>query len=367
MKLIRPVGLLILISTVLLLNACDNTDTGNADTAVEVARPAKIVPILSDGISVLRTFPGTLEATRRADLAFRVGGQLAELPATPGLEVTKGDLLAHLDESEYQNTLEERQARFDLAKIQHEQASKLLEKKLASQLQYDQTAADLKSARAALEQARDNLRYTRLVAPFDGIVARVDVENFQAVQAKTPIIELQSDERLDIRFSVPESLISQMKLVEDPEIISNVCGKVRFTTHPNRFFRACHKEHESVPDPLTRNYSVVFTLDPITEFAILPGMSASIEINLSALLPDDVDNELLVPVEAVFEKEGKKWVWRVDADMRTQRVPVEVGRFHEGMIEITSGLSPDNQVVAAGVSYIREGMLVRPIVKERGL
>ena len=367
MNPIRIIASSAVIVAAFVLNACDKTDTETAETLVEMARPAKIVPVMSDGINVMRTFPGTLEATKKADLAFRVGGQLAELPAKAGLEVKKGDTLAHLDESDYQNTLEERQARFDLAKIQHDQAKKLLEKKLASQLQYDQSAADLKSARAALEQARDNLRYTRLRAPFDGIVARVDVENFQAVQAKTPIIELQADELLDIRFSVPESLISQLKLVEDPEIISNICGKVRFTTHPNRYFNACHKEHESVPDPLTRNYSVVFTLDKITEFAILPGMSASIEINFSVMLPDDVKNELLVPVEAVFEKEGKKWVWRVDADMRTERVPVEVGRFQQGMIEITSGLSPDNRVVAAGVSYIREGMLVRPIVKERGL
>ncbi len=90
---------------------------------------------------------------------------------------------------------------FDLAKIQHDQARKLLKKKLSSQLQYDQAAAELKSARAALDHARDNLQYTRLVAPFDGIVARVDAENYQAIQAKVPIIQLQDDERLDIRFS----------------------------------------------------------------------------------------------------------------------------------------------------------------------
>ena len=367
MNLIRHITTATIVIAVVGVSACDKNGTETVEGQTERARPAKIVPVMSDGISVLRSFPGTLEATKKADLAFRVGGQLAELPAQAGLEVRKGDLLARLDESDYQNTLEERQARFDLAKIQHDQAKKLLEKKLASQLQYDQSAADLKSARAALEQARDNLRYTRLVAPFDGIVARVDVENFQAVQAKTPIIELQADEQLDIRFSVPESLISQLKLVEDPDIISGICGKVRFTSHPNRYFRACHKEHESVPDPLTRNYSAVFTLDRITEFAILPGMSASIEINVSALLPDDIKNELLVPVEAVFEQDGKKWVWRVDAEMRTQRVQVEVGRFQQDMIEITSGLSRDTKVVAAGVSYVREGMLVRPIVKERGL
>jgi len=234
-------------------------------------------------------------------------------------------------------------------------------------LQFDQTASELKSARAALKQARDNLRYTRLVAPFDGVVARVDVDNHQAVTAKTPVIQLQVDEQLDIRFSVPESLISQLKLIEDPAMIESVCGVVRFSAHPDRIYHACHKEHESVPDPLTRNYSAVFTLDKITDFATLPGMSASIEINFSDFLPEDVKDGLLVPVEAVFMKEDAKRVWRIGPDMRAQLVTVEVGRISGGLIEITDGLGLDDRVAAAGVSYIHEGMLLRSIVKERGL
>ena len=367
MNLNRTVATVIVFTVGAMLGACEKTGTETVEVQTERARPAKIVPVLSDGISVLRTFPGMLEATEKADLAFRVGGQLIELPAQAGLQVKKGDLLARLDESEFQNTLEERQARYDLATIQHDQASKLLDKKLTSKLQYDQTKAELKSARAALEQARDNLEYTRLLAPFDGIIARVDVENFQAVQAKTAVIQLQADDRLDIRFSVPESLITQLKIIDDPSVIEGVCGIVRFSARPGESFQACHKEHETVPDPLTRNYSAVFTLDKVTDFAILPGMSASIEVNFSVFLPDDAKNELLVPVEAVFEKDGSKWVWRVDEAMRAQRVAVEVGRFNKDMIEITSGLKADSQVIAAGVSYVREGMLVRPIVKERGL
>lgn len=351
----------------LLSSACDNTENALPDTRTESARPAKIVAVLADGISVLRTFPGTLEATQKAELAFRVGGQLAELPAQAGLAVKQGDLLARLDESDFQNTVKERQARYDLAKVKHDQISKLKEKEFTSQLQFDQTASELKSARAALKQARDNLRYTSLVAPFDGVVARVDIENYQAVQAKTPIIQLQADDRLDIRFSVPESLISQLKLIEDPAMIEGVCGIVRFSARPDKTYRACHKEHESVPDPLTRNYSAVFTMDTITDFAVLPGMSASIEINFSDFLPDDVKDALLVPVEAVFEKEGAKRVWRIDPDMRAQLVTVEVGRISKGLIEITDGLNLDDKVAAAGVSYIHEGMLLRPIVKERGL
>ena len=184
----------VFICVALMSSACNNTETAIPDARVESARPAKIVPVLSDGISVMRTFPGTLEATKKADLAFRVGGQLTKLPAQAGLAVEEGDLLARLDESDFQNTLKERQARYDLAKVKHDQIIKLKEKEFSSQLQFDQTSSELKSAHAALKQARDNLRYTQLVAPFDGVVARVDIENYQAVQAKAPIIQLQVDD-----------------------------------------------------------------------------------------------------------------------------------------------------------------------------
>lgn len=363
LKLLLPIMLL----ATLLLNACGKTETETVMTQIDSARPAKIVSVVPIGVSLLRTYPGTLEASEQAELAFRVGGQLIELPAQAGLQVKRGALLARLDEAEYRNTLAERQARFDLARTQYEQATKLLKKKLTSQLQYDQTKAELKSARAALDQARDNLRYTSLTAPFDGIVARVDVENFQAIQAKAPVIQLQDDERLDVRFSVPESLISQLKRVDDPAIIHAICASTQFSAQPARSYRACHKEHESVPDPLTRNYSVVFSLEPVNDITLLPGMSASIELDLSAFLPDDTAKGLLVPVEAVFEQDEKKWLWRVDAEMRATRTQVEIGRFEGEMLEITDGLGADDKLIAAGVDYIREGMLVKPMVKERGL
>lgn len=364
---LRIITISALMFAAFLLSACNEMGAEPPKQGIEMARPAKIVPVLSTGVSLMRTYPGTLEASERADLAFRVGGQLSELPAQAGLRVKKGDLLARLDAADYQNTFEERQARFDLAQIQHDQAKKLLEKNVTSQLQFDQTVSELKSARATLDRARDNLRYTRLLAPFDGIVARVDVENHQAIQAKTTVIQLQDDRQLDIRFSVPESVISQMKRVEDPKLIAGICGTVRFASHAELSYRACHNEHESIPDPLTRTYTAVFSLDKVTDFAALPGMTASVELDLSEFMLDEVDGGLLVPVEGVFEQEGKKWVWRVDSEMRARRIPVGVGRFEGSALEITAGLEVGQRIIAAGVSYVREGLLVKPMVKERGL
>lgn len=357
----------LIVSTGLFLNACDMAVPEATEPAIEQARPAKIVPVLSAGVSALRTYPGTLEAFQKAELAFRVEGQLVERPAKPGLRVKKGDELARLDDAVYRNTVDEREARYGLAKIQYDQASKLLKQKLTSQLKQDQASAEMKSAKAALDQARDNLAYTRLLAPFDGVVARINVDNHQAIKAKEPIIQLQNDTLLDVHFSVPETLINQLKKVQDPNVLDEYCGRVHFSKHPAKSYSACHKEHESVPDLLTRNYAAVFTMDEVPEFAVLPGMTVTIALDFSVLLPDGQANGLLLPLEAVFEKDGQKWVWRVDGEMRAHQVQVQVGRFEGQMLEITDGLSPDDQVIAAGVSYIRENMLVKALIKERGL
>jgi RND family efflux transporter MFP subunit len=362
-----PYQSLTVILMLLMFAACSDGTPDAEPHRADLVRPAKIVPLMQNDTGMRRTYPGTLEASLKADLAFRVSGQLMELPAIAGLEVKKGDLLAQLDPTDFNNTLAERQARFDLARTQFEQAEKLFKKKISSQLQYDQANAELKSARAALQQARDNLRYTRLTAPFDGIVARVEIENFQPAQAQVAIIQLRNFEELAIRFSVPESMPAQLRREEDPEVLKSFCGQVRFLTHPNQRFRACYREHESVPDPITRNYSALFTLDKISEFEALPGMTASIELDFSDFLAERDDQSVFAPVEALLQENGKQWLWLVDKELRARKLEVSVGRIEGDRIEITSEIDPQSSIIAAGVSYVREGMQVKPMVKQRGL
>lgn len=350
-----------------MLAGCQNQDSAAEAASEGVIRPAKIVPVLTSGIGYTRTYPGTLEASEKSDLAFRVSGQLSQLPAKAGIRVKKGDLLARLDDTDFLNSVEEREARHQLAKVQHEQSQKLLQQKLASQLNFDKSRAELKSARASLDQAQANLGYTYLYAPFDGVVAQVEIENFQSVQAMQAVIKLQDDRSLDVHFSVPESIISQLRRVDDPEVMKRICGKVYFSAHPLKSFDACYKESETVADPVTRNYAAKFTLDDITELALLPGMTASIEIDFSPYLADSDTSRMFIPVEAIFEDQGKQWVWRVDQASQARKTQVFGGQFEGDLIEVTSGLKAEDRVIAAGVSYVREGMTVRPMSKERGL
>ena len=355
------------IAALLLMSGCTNSGSSVDQPVQETARPAKILPVQRGGIDAVHTYPGTIEALKKADLAFRVQGQLIELPAKPGLRVREGDLLARLDDAVYRNVFAEREAQFALTQIRYDQAKKLREKDLASQLELDQSRAELEVARALLAAARDQVTYTRLTAPFDGWVARVDPENHQTVKAQSPVIQVQDNDQLEAHFSVPESLVSQLIKVVDPRELEDYCGVVRFASRPGETFRACHKEFESTPDPLTRNYPVVFSLQPLDSFSVLPGMTVSIELDFSRFLSAEARAGLLIPVEALFEDDGNTWVWRVDGQMRARRASITPGRFEGGRIQVEDGLAPGDLIIAAGVSYVREGMLVKPFVKERGL
>ncbi|MDO6461293.1 efflux RND transporter periplasmic adaptor subunit [Granulosicoccaceae sp. 1_MG-2023] len=363
LPLSRVTGVLLLSVAI---SACKPADEAG-QAAVEQAHPAKLWTLAKADNPLQRTYPGTLQASEKTDLAFRVSGQLAELPAYAGLEVKRGDLLARLDESDYQNALDASRAQYQLAKVQYDQTLTLSKRKLASQSQLDQATAALRSAEADLAQARNNLRYTSLTATFDGLVARLDVENFQSIQAGQTVLHLSGNDSLSVHFSVPETLISMLGRVSDPAILDKICAQVSFNNHPGHSYTACHKEHELVPDSLTRTYGAEFVLTERPDFAALPGMSVNVLLDLSAIAPEAAKAQIFIPVEAVMQRGESTLVWRVDDEQRIRPTPVELGPLTNAGFILRDGLAEGDRIAIAGIHTLRDGMLVKPLSKERGL
>lgn len=312
----------------------------------------------------MRSFPGVVEAAQRSDLAFRVSGQLVELRALPGTAFRAGDLLGRLDDAEFRSALLDRQARFRLAKSQYDKVTRLYRNGHASESDVEQVEANLQAAQSALTVAEDNLRYTHLLAPFDGVIAGLYTENYQMVNARQTVMHLHSDNVLEVRFSVPESLLGRLRHIEDP---SALCASVRFDAYAAGQYNACFKEYESTPDALTSTYSVVYSLPVIHDFAVLPGMSATIDIDLSSLLHDNPIAGVMVPPEAVFEEEGRTWVWKVENNFQVTKSAVQLAGVQGDQLHVLSGLTTGDVIVAAGVEFLQEGQIVAPLKKERGL
>ena len=353
----------LLIAASLTLVGCQQDD--NQVTAkIEPIRPAKIVKVVaSDSLSV-RRFPAIIEAANQTQISFRTSGQVEALEVQAGQQVTKGQLLAKLDDTDYQNNIMQAQANHDLAKVQHEQISQLYEQKYASKTELEQVTAQLKAAKAALQMAQEALDHTRLLAPMEGIVDRVNIKNHQLVSPQLPVLQLRTLDDFDIRFDIPESLLSQIQKVADPH---SICLNVHFNGHPQKSYPACYKENESSPDPMSRSYSMVFAMAPITDFTLMPGMSSEVEIDLSQVMVDKPSSGVLVPTEALFEQQGSTYVWLVDQEMYVHKTAVSTGQMMNEGILVLEGLKHGDQVVAAGVAYIQDKMQVRALQKERGL
>ena len=110
----------------------------------EVARPARVFEVQEPGANLVRSFFGEVRASDEAQLAFRVSGELIELPATRGLPVVQGDLLARLDPSDYEAAVNQASAEARLAQATYQRAAGLIDRKLISQAEYDQAEARAK-------------------------------------------------------------------------------------------------------------------------------------------------------------------------------------------------------------------------------
>ena len=326
-------------------------------------QPVKL-QVVDGGAGALRHYPGKVVATEGSELAFRVSGQLERFPVRAGEQVKKGQLLAALDPSDFRNQLADRQAQYDLAESQYQRGISLRDRGVISEAQFDEIEAKRRQAQAALSLARDNVNYTRLKAPYGGTVARTEVENYQFVQAKQPILYLQGDKNIDIEFAVSERFLANLK--KDGE---DYQPELRFEGAPDKVFKASYKEHEASADDRTQTYIITLTMPNPEGILVLPGMSVDVAIDLSKIMRKATAWPQ-VPVEAVFNPDGKDsaHVWRFNPEDGTvSAVPVTLGQVIGNGVEITAGLETGDKVVGAGVHHLKEGQEVRELVKERGL
>ncbi|MBW1944989.1 MAG: efflux RND transporter periplasmic adaptor subunit, partial [Deltaproteobacteria bacterium] len=197
------------------------------EVAKEVIRPVKTLTVKSGaGVEGL-TLPGKVRASKRVNLAFKeVGGRLSHLPIAgkEGQDVKKGALLARIDPKDFQTNLANAQGRLktakaglELAKKEYARVKRIRDKDPGAVSGADidrkmeavnQSEGRIKSLKATVDDARNQLSYTYLRAPFSGVIAKRFVDNFQEVKPKQPIVSLQDITHVEILVDVPENVIA---------------------------------------------------------------------------------------------------------------------------------------------------------------
>lgn len=347
------------------IGACDDAPPPAAEPA---SRPVKLFTVDTGIGEEIRRFPATIEASKQAELGFRVSGQLKELPVREGDVVEEGQVLARLDPTDFEIALEDRRAAFENTQRNFRRAAELIDSGSISRLDYDRMEAEFRSARAALAQAEANLNYATLRAPFRGRVARRFVDNFEEVLGKQRVVYLQDTDMLDVIIAMPESVVRSVTvndtdgdLTRQPAADSaaaDVRAMVSFEDHSDISYALRIKEVSTRADADTQSFAVTFTMPQPEEFTVLPGMTAQVDVDFTDILSRDTATWVPAPaVQADADLEARVFVLDPET-MQVRSRPVTVGRLAGDMIEVLSGLEGGEEIVAVGAAYLADGMRV---------
>jgi RND family efflux transporter MFP subunit len=325
-----------------LLTACGSSDKkGAAETVIHSVMTTH--PTAIEGREV-KNFSGVVKENATISLSFRAGGQIQSIPVKEGQHVRRGQLLAQLDTKDYQIAVDNARVQLDQMHRQVERMKALYEGNAMNGNDYELATSKLELLELQLQNAENQLSYTRLTAPCDGYIQGVHREQSEMVGVGTPVISLVDDRRREIQINVPSDVARDYDRYDGAYFIHN--GQ----RYPLDIIAILHKA----------DANQLYNVRLATSAPIRPGQSVDVYIEARAS-----ENEVLtVPTGAVFEDAGKSYVW-VLKDNKLSRRAVTANKVDKnGKVIITSGLEITDEVVKAGVTHLTEGEIVRVVTGE---
>jgi RND family efflux transporter MFP subunit len=283
---------------------------------------------------------GTVRAKLHAVIEAKVSGRIEALLVAPGQTLKAGDLIAQLDAREVQAKLDQALALREQATRDLARSRELLDKKITTQAEFDAVQARARVAEGAAREMETMLGYTKVVAPFDGIVTRKLADVGDLAAPGKPIIEMEDPSALRFEADVPEALIGNIKLG------ANLPVRVSEGTAP---IKGTVVEVAPVADAASRTFLVKLDL-PATE-GTRSGQFGRV------LVPTGESKSIRVPVSAVVTRGQMECVFVV-VDGHAQLRIVRTGKHTGAAVEILAGLSSGERVVSEGAESLRDGQPV---------
>jgi RND family efflux transporter MFP subunit len=315
--------------------------------------------------------PGNVEAFTDTPIYSRTNGYLKKWYFDIGAHVRKGDLLAEIETPEIDQQLDQSRAELErmqadanLAGVTSNRWQALLAKHAVSQQEADQTRANYIAAQAAVDASRANVgrleqlqSYERIVAPFDGIITARNTDIGDLINAGSgstnprELFHMDATGQLRVYVAVPE--------VDSDAIHDGDRATLTEDSNPDLKIPSTIVRNADAIDHFTRTLNVEVDVDNAKD-VLRPGAYVFVHFHLPA-----VGNTVTIPSNALlFRAEGLRV--GVVRGGRVQLVPVTIGHDFGSSVEITSGLSPADEVILDPSDSLATGLEVHPQVSSAG-
>lgn len=283
---------------------------------------------------------GTVRAKLRSIIEAKVSGKIEQLLVVPGQQVKAGESLAVIDAREVQ-------ARYDQAVALRQQAdadlkrlTSLFEQKILSQAEFDGAQAKARVSGAALTEAETLLSYTKVTAPFAGVITRKHADVGDLATPGKPLLEMEDSRVLRLEADVPEAVVGKLTLGDKLPV--RIAALERELT-------GVISEIAPAADPNSRTFLVKLDLPGTT--GLRAGQFGRVA------MPVGETTALRVPTSAVTQRGQMELVFIV-SDGKAQLRLVKTGKRLGSEIELVSGVSAGEKVVTENAASLMDGQPV---------
>ncbi|RNC87897.1 MAG: efflux RND transporter periplasmic adaptor subunit [Winogradskyella sp.] len=329
---------------------------GTLETAISEKDTLKRLPLVTSYKVVDSTFKHFIDIQGDVDTKENLlvypeyAGTLTNIYVKEGQKVSKGQLLARIDDGGLGNQLAQMQTQYDLAKTTFDRQERLWKQKIGSEIQYLQAKANKEGLENSVKQMQSQLGKTRVRAPFSGIIDEIITDQGQVVApGANQLMRIVSLKNMYVKASIPETYLGTINKgtyvsVEFPSLGKQIDGTVR--------------QVGNFINPSNRTFEIEISI-PNKDQLIKPNLVANLEIN-------DYANEhaIIIPDNVIQENaRGEKFVYIIsdlkDSEATVTKTLVNLGLAYDGYVEVLDGLKPEDLIVKDGAITMRDGLAVK--------
>jgi RND family efflux transporter MFP subunit len=329
------------------------------DQKISELDTVKHIPLITTITAKHKVFNHTLEiqgnVTTKNLLVItpEFNGILTNVYVKEGQKVSKGQLLAKIDDGGLGQQLAQLQIQADLAKTTFERQKRLWDQKIGSEIQYLQAKSTYDAQSKAISQLQQQISKTEVRAPFSGTIDDVMTEQGSVVGAgQTPLMRLVNLDDMYIESNVPERYISDVTKGKKVQVHLPILGKTIETKI---------RQVGNFINPANRTFKVEVGI-PNMDKTLKPNLTAKLKIN-------DYTNDkaLLIPQSIISENaEGEQYVYIVNnknenGEGVANKVIITTGRTQGDFIEVLNGIENGAEIVKEGARSVKDKQTVKVI------
>lgn len=277
-------------------------------------------------------------------------GTLMEVKVREGDKVTKGQILARIDDGGLSQQLAQAKTQRDLAKTTFERTKRLWDQQIGSEIQYLQSKSAFESAENVVSQLGSQLSKTMVTAPFSGVIDDVMADRGQVVGAGSQLIRIINLSEMYVKASVPENYIG--KITKGTSVI---VGIPTLGTEKASSIR----QVGNYINPANRTFTVEVPVSN-EDGLMKPNLMVNLKVN-----DYTNDSAFAIPTDVIQENAlGEKYVYIISktnakGESTLTRMKIKTGYRNNKMVEVVEGLKEGQTIVKEGAKSMRDGLIVK--------